>query len=338
MARASWTRRQAALGLGCLLAAPVRAAPDTPLVAAFDAANRIEQVHALVVVRRGRIAKAKAFRGPALDRPVNIKSVSKSLVSALTGIAIFRGELSGTGQRIAPLLRRSVPRRADPRVQLITIGHLLSMRSGLQEVSGAAYGEWVGAKHWIYDALSKPMVADPGTAMLYSTASYHILGAVLAAVAGEDLHQLAGRRLGDPMKIDIPEWARDPQGRYLGGNDMRISPLAMARFGETYRRGGDWDGTRVVPRNWIAESWTPYTRSLESGHGYGYGWFIWSAAGHRVIYARGYGGQMIYIVPDLELTVAVTSDGRLPATLEGHFGALNQLLADRIIPAVAAMA
>jgi len=305
--------------------------------AAMDAANRIEQLHALVIARRGRIVAAQAFRGPPLDRPVNIKSVSKSLVSALTGIAIFRGELSGPGQRIAPLLPRSVPRRADPRVQKITIDHLLSMRSGLPEVSGAAYGEWVGARHWIFTALSQPMVADPGSGMHYSTASYHILGAVLSAVSGEDLHQLASKRLGRPMQIDIPPWARDPQGRFVGGNDMRLSPLALYRFGETYRRGGDWDGHRVVPRSWISDSWQPRTKSTETGHGYGYGWVIWSAAGHRVIYARGYRGQMIYIVPDLELAVAITSDSRLPARLDGHFGALNRLFADRIIPAVAAL-
>ena len=152
-----------------------------------------------------------------------------------------------------------MPRRVDPRVRDITIGHMLSMRSGLQEVSGAAYGAWVGERHWIYAALSKPMVADPGTRMLYSTASYHILGAILARVAGTDLHDLAQRRLGVPLKIDIPEWTRDPQGQYLGGNDMRLSPMALFRFAETYRRGGDWDGRRVLTRDWIAQSWVPRT-------------------------------------------------------------------------------
>ena len=305
-----------------------------PLDAVFETANRIEQLHSLIVAHRGRIVQAKAFRGPALDRPVNLKSVSKSLISALAGIAIRRGELSGTQQTIAPLLRRAMPRRADRRLRDITIGHLLSMRSGLQEISGADYDEWAGSKHWIYAALSRPMVADPGTAMQYSTASYHILGAVLARVAGTDLHDLTQRRLGVPLKIDIPPWTRDPQGLYLGGNDMLLSPLALARFGETYRRGGDWDGRRIVSRDWIAQSWTPRGKSHETGHGYGYGWFIWQVAGRRVIYARGYGGQMIYIVPDLDLTVVMTSDSRLPATIDGHFGVLNRLLTDRILPAV----
>ena len=102
-------------------------------------AQRIEQLHSLVIARHGQILAAEAFRGSALDVPVNVKSVSKSLISALTGIALQRGELTSTDQLIAPLLRRSVPRRADPRIHQITIEHMLSMRSGLQEVSGAAY-------------------------------------------------------------------------------------------------------------------------------------------------------------------------------------------------------
>ena len=177
------------------------------------------------------------------------------------------------------------------------------------------------------------MVAEPGTEMLYSTASYHILGHLLTRVAQTDLHTLAQSRLGDPLGIDIPPWVQDKQGRYLGGNDMQISPLGLFRFGEMYRRGGDWDSRRILARDWITQSWTPMTNSVETGHGYGFGWFIWFAGGQQIFYARGYGGQMIYIVPELELTVVITSDPRLPATLDGHLGALNRLLTDSILPA-----
>ncbi len=329
------TRRETLTGLAALL--PARALASPGLGEIFDAARQLDQINSLVIARHGQILEAEAIHGPPIDRPVNVKSVSKSLVSALTGIAIARGELTGPDQPVAPLLRRAVPRRADERVQDITVGDLLSMRSGLQQVSGDAYAEWVGSKHLIYEALSKPMVADPGTAMLYSTASYHILGAVLTRVSGKDLRTLARERLGDPLGIEIPEWPQDPQGLYLGGNDMRLSPLAMIRFGETYRNQGTWRDRQVVPEPWVETSWTPRTNSTETGHGYGYGWFTWDPAGHRVIYARGYGGQMIWIAPELALTVAVTSNPGLPATLDGHLGALNGLLEDTILPTIAAL-
>jgi len=337
MTSSIWTRR-AALASFALLPFSLSAQPSSPFTRAFDTARNTPQLHSLIIAHHGQIVAAEALRGPALDRPVNVKSVSKSLISALTGIAIARGELPGTDTLVAPLLKRVVPRRADARVHDITIGHMLSMRSGLQEVSGAAYGDWVDTKHWIYEALSKPMVADPGTAMLYSTASYHVLGAVLTKVAGRDLHSLAQSRLGDPLGIDIPKWNRDPQGRYVGGNDMRLSPLSMLRLGEMYRRGGEWKGTRILTRDWINSSWTAYGNSLETGHGYGFGWFIWpvqiQGEIRDVYYARGYGGQMIYIVPDLALTVVITSNPGLPATLDGHLGVLNRLLTDAILPDV----
>ena len=338
MTQSLWTRRRLVAGLATLPVTPLLAQTTASLATAFQTAESIRQLHAMVVSWRGEVLRAKAFRGSALDRPINVKSVSKSLISALTGIAIQRGELSSVDQLVTPLLRRTVPRRADRRVRKITVGHLLSMRSGLQDVSGAEYGAWTETTHWIYEALSKPMIADPGTDMLYSTASYHVLGAVLSEVSGKDLHELAQTRLGGPMQVELPPWTRDPQGRYLGGNDMRLSPMAMIRFGEVYRRGGAWDGQRIVTRDWINQSWTRRTASVETGHGYGYGWFIWQAQGHRVVYARGYGGQMIYVVPDLELTVAITSNPGQPATLDGHLGVLNALFADQIVPAVKAMA
>ena len=329
--RQNWSRRSI---LGGLTALPALAwAQDSfRFSTAVEAARDIEQLRSLIITQGGKTIAAEAFRSPDLDTPVNVKSVSKSIISALTGIAIAKGELASTDTLIAPLIGRWVPRRADKRVKDITIGHMLSMQSGLQEVSGAAYGQWVDTKHWIYEALSKPMVADPGAAMLYSTASYHVLGAVLSKVSGQDLHSLVRDRLGDPMRIHIPPWTKDPQGRYVGGNDMRIAPSDMVKFGEMYRLGGTWEGTQLLSLDWITRSWTPYGSSVETAHGYGYGWFIWPSDTHFIFYARGYGGQMIYIVPDLELNVVITSNPGLPAKPDGHLGVLNKLLTDKIIP------
>jgi CubicO group peptidase (beta-lactamase class C family) len=168
--------------------------------------------------------------------------------------------------------------------------------------------------------------------MLYSTGSVHVLGAVLARASGESLLAQARTRLGDPLGIEIPAWTRDPQGFYLGGNEMALSPVAMARFGEVYRLGGVLDGTRVLSAGWVESSFVPRTRSPFSGLDYGYGWFLGRRAGYRLMLARGYGGQLICLVPDLELTVVVTSDPTRPARSEGYFGDLMRLIADSAIP------
>ncbi len=170
--------------------------------------------------------------------------------------------------------------------------------------------------------------------MLYSTGSYHLLGAALAQATGRSLLELARAWLGGPLGIEIPSWTRDPQGFYMGGNNMALSPLAMVRFGEMWRAGGVWNGRRVLSRDWVEASWRPRTTSVFSGDDYGYGWFLTRLAGRDVAYARGYGGQMIYVVPDLALTVAVTSDPARPARSEGYAGDLKALLAEAVIPAL----
>jgi len=113
---------------------------------------------------------------------------------------------------------------------------------------------------------------------------------------------------------------------------MKLSPLAMIRFGELYRRGGEWRGRRVLGADWIEASWRPYGASPETGHGYGYGWYIWHPAGEEVFYARGFGGQMIYVVPRRALTVAITSDPTRPSPIDGHLGVLNRIFVEDILP------
>ncbi len=300
---------------------------------ALERAATLPGLHALLVARAGEERVAQVFRGPGLDRAVNVKSVSKSVMSALAGAAIERGILAGVDQRVAPILADLVPPDADPRVGAITVDHLLTMRAGLERTSGPNYGRWVSSPDWVRYVLSRPFVDQPGGRMLYSTGSYHLLSAVLTRAAGRSTLELARAWLGAPLGIDIPSWTRDPQGFYLGGNNMLLAPRALLRFGEAYRLGGIRSGRRVLPASWIAASWTPRARSRFTGHHYGYGWFIAQARGHPVYYAWGYGGQMIYVLPDLALTVVMTSNDDAVSARGGHVQRLHALMVEAIIPA-----
>jgi len=299
----------------------------------MDQARRLDQLNAIVIGLDGAVVQAEAFRGPSVERAVNVKSVSKTIVAALTGIAIDRAALPGPEARLGEVAAGLIPQGADPGVAGITIGDLLTMQAGLERTSGGNYGTWVSSRNWVANALSRPMVAEPGERMLYSTGSYHVLGAVLTEVTGRSLLEQARDGLGRPLGIDVPPWTRDPQGYYMGGNEMALSPIAMFRFGEVYRLGGTVGGTRVLSRDWVAASLVPRTRSFFSGDLYGYGWFLRDVGGHRVAYARGYGGQMIFVVPSLRLTVTITSDPTRPARSDGHVGDLQRLLAEQILPA-----
>ena len=237
-------------------------------------------------------------------------------------------------QTVAPLLGSRIPANASPRVREITVEHLLTMRSGLERTSGANYGQWVQSRDWVAFALSRPFLDEPGGSMLYSTGNSHILSALLTRASGRSTLDLAREWIGKPLGIDIPAWERDPQGIFLGGNNMALSPRALVRLGELYRNGGVYEGHRVFGKDWIRASWTPQARSPHSGHQYGYGWFITEMRGHPVYYAWGYGGQMIYVVPSLNITAVMTSDPTAPSGRSGYVRQLHALLADGIMAAI----
>lgn len=300
---------------------------DAP--AALRAAGaQFEQLHSLLVSKNGETVFAEAFRGPGLDRPANIKSCSKSIVALLLGAAIARNEVTGLDATLGDVAPALIPATADPAVRRITLGDLASLRAGLEPTSGPNYGAWVSAPNWTAYALSRPLVATPGGRMLYSTGSTHVLGAALTVATGKSLLTQARERLGRPLGIDIPAWTRDPQGYYLGGNEMALAPTAMLRLAQVLCDGGRFDGDQVIPETWLRQSTQPLTRSPYSGLDYGYGWFL-SRSGFAI--ARGYGGQVIAFHPARQLAVAITSDPTRPARSEGYFGDLADLLDTAIL-------
>lgn len=300
--------------------------------AAIQAADELEGLHTLIVARDGEAWIEEGFEGRSVTTPTNIKSASKSIVSAMVGIAIDKGLLEGVDQPIAPLLEDKIPDDADPRINGITIGHLLSMQAGLGRTSGENYGRWIASSDWVRAALAEPFADDPGGRMLYSTGSTHLLSAILMRVGEADTMELANEWLGMDGAFRVTDWERDPQGIPLGGNQMAVSPRSLLAFGEMYRNGGIGpDGERVVSQQWIDESWERRTSSVFSGEAYGYSWFLRDMAGVDCFYAWGYGGQMLYILPELEMTVVVTSEENRPSARSGYRDDLHALVEDRLV-------
>jgi CubicO group peptidase (beta-lactamase class C family) len=288
----------------------------------------------VVVAQDGRIIAERGYRGHKTTAPTSIMSASKSIIAALVGIAIDKGVLRGVDQKIAPLLADQLPVDPDPLLETVTIGNLLSMQAGLRSTSGPRYGAWVGSRNWVRTALAQPFDDAPGGRMVYSTGSSHLLSAILTRQTGRSTLALARDWLGPLPGFAVASWQRDPQGIYVGGNLMAMTPRALLAFGELYRRGGVTpDGTRLLSARWIAESWKTRTQSRWTGDDYGYGWFSRHIAGREVRYGWGYGGQMLYVVPALSLTVVMTSDANAPSGRTGHRDKLHALLGE-IIAAV----
>ncbi|NTJ42623.1 serine hydrolase [Agrobacterium larrymoorei] len=325
-------KRRTALALIASLPLVPVARAQTPVIGTrlepiLKNAESLESLKAVIVSIDGKEAASHAYNGSSLNGSTNIKSASKSVISALVGMAIDRKILDGADQPIGSLLRAEFPDDADPRLERVTIGNLLSMQSGLARMSGPNYGRWVSSRNWVRTALGSGFAGEPGGGMLYSTGSTHLLSAILTKASGRSTLALA-RDWFEPLEgFAIGGWERDPQGIYLGGNQMAMTARSLLAFGELYRRGGvTAKGERLISQSWIEQSWTRRTNSVFNGDGYGYCWFIKNMAGEEVFHAWGYGGQMLYIVPAKKLSVVMTSREDAPSARTGYRDELHGLM------------
>jgi CubicO group peptidase (beta-lactamase class C family) len=225
----------------------------------------------------------------------------------LVGIALADGVIDSLDQPIADLLPAYAGVLDDPAKRAITVRDLLTMQSGLESTSSRNYGGWVASSDWVRDALRRPVECEPGSCWGYSTGTTHILGVIVARRTGRSLRDYASERLFGPLGIPVRAWDRDPQGNYLGGNNMSFRPVEFLRLGRLLLDEGVVDGRRLIPAEWLDLSWRRYARSPYNGNGYGFHWWNRRMGDEHVVFAWGYGGQFLYVVPRLDLAVVVTS-------------------------------
>jgi CubicO group peptidase (beta-lactamase class C family) len=328
--------------------APASAAPDVPVAAPFEAdavdeaARDLPRLHSLLISRRGELIFERYYRGARADRAANIKSASKSVISALVGIAVDRGSIPSVTTSIVTFFP-ALARDPDPRKRAITIEDLLTMRSGLEGTSNRNYGAWVLSRNWVQHALARPMFAEPGAVMDYSTGNTHLLSAILTKISGTSTWQFANDVLARPLGFTLQQWPRDPQGIYFGGNDMLMTPRQLVAFGALYLNKGQAQGRQVVPEPWVERScegrrreFRPGDRRLnpnrDGGPGvnpnrgfdptrdrrYGLGWWVYEIDGYETCFAWGYGGQYVFVVPALDLVIVTTASSDVSEERHGH--------------------
>jgi CubicO group peptidase (beta-lactamase class C family) len=331
-------------------AQPAPTARDSAPSSAWDphavdvAARALPRLHSLLVSRRGEILFEKSYNRARLDRPANIKSASKSIMSTLVGIALDRGIIPGMRTPILTYFPE-LQKADDARKRSITVEHLVTMRSGLEGTSGRNYGPWVTSGHWVRHALARPMFADPGEEMEYSTGNSHLLSAILTKAAAMSTWQFANEALGRPLGFAFAEWPRDPQGIHFGGNEMLMTPRQMLTFGELYLNKGRVGTRQVVPESWVDASCVGRARTRRPGNPvfeanqvgdpmrdrkYGYGWWVYDIRGRETCFAWGFGGQYIFVVPDVDVVVVTTSSPSVSEERRGHRRAIFEIL-DRLV-------
>jgi CubicO group peptidase (beta-lactamase class C family) len=298
-----------------------------------EALSTLPRLRSLLISIDGELIDERYFHGVRSTDSANLKSASKSIISTLIGIALDRGQLKSIRDPIANFFPEHLGGEADASKKRITIEDLLTMRSGLETTSNVNYGKWVTSGNWVRHVLTRPVIDEPGGSMIYSTGNSHLLSAILTKATKMSTFEFARRYLAEPLAIAIRPWIRDPQGIYLGGNDMHLTPRAMLKYGELYLKRGRVQERQIVSAQWIEESLKPRAKSNWSGRDYGYGWWIDTLGRQTTHYAWGHGGQFIFTVSGLKLVVVTTA---VPTPDDGrreHQRAIYDIMERYVVPA-----
>lgn len=318
-----------ALSSIALLFGATESGAQSPLDVIYRDAANTPLLTSLIVSKDGKIQRERYFHGLKAGQSVNVKSVSKSILSAAIGIAVSEGRFKET-DKISSLLPNYFTTIRDPLKRSLTVRDFITMTTGLESTSFGSYGAWVSSRDWVKYALEQPFACAPHECMTYSTGNSHILAVILAKQTKQSARAYMQQKLFVPLGIKLAGWARDPQGRDFGGNEMRFTPRDLLKFGELYRMNGRYNGKQIVPADWIRKSWGEYATSPWNGHHYGYMWWSRDYRGMKVHFAWGYGGQFIFVVPARSLVIVATSS--ISERDPRHLSAVHAL-ADRIIDA-----
>jgi CubicO group peptidase (beta-lactamase class C family) len=283
----------------------------------YEKAAELETLYSLLVVKDGYLIAERYFNGGSVDGKTLIQSASKSYISALVGIAIEEGCLSGVDQKLIEFFPEVANEVTDPRKQAITIRQMLQMRSGYpDEETDAAYLE---ALYWgVYPPLIEafPLVSEPGTDFHYSNLTYSWLAILLERACGPDLRDFSRQHLFEPTDTEVGEWLKDREGNYIGSGGIHVTARDAARFGLLYLRDGAYEGAQVVPADWVRASLRTYSEGARDygwgfafkDLGYGYGWWTARAGDHHFSFAWGHGGQLIVLLDELDVVIVTTAD------------------------------
>lgn len=264
-------------------------------------------IHSVLIVRNGYLV-CEGYNAPFhRDTCQNVYSVTKSVISALTGIAMKERHLSNVEQRVLPFFPGMKIQGLNAWKKEMALKHLLTMTTGHTVDSMNLLANSID---WIKTFLDLPVETQPGKKFVYDSGAPHTISAILQKKTGRDTFAYAREKLFKPLgMISNVEWSKDVTGIYNGGWGLSMTPYDMAKFGYLYLNNGVWNGKRIVPENWVREStggWNdPETVWPRSWHrNYGYLWWINEFGGYH---AEGTGGQFIFVLPEQQMIIVITS-------------------------------
>jgi len=265
-------------------------------------------LHSVALIRHGVMfldAVFYPYDGRALHDQA---SVTKSITTALVGIAADRGLLELDAPMLSFFPERAVANR-DAAKERVTVRHLASMSSGLDCTAAGdeqTLKEMCGSPDYVQFVLDRKMIGEPGARFVYCSPGMHLLSAILQKATGMTALEFARQNLFGPLGIRDVIWPTDAQGFNHGWGDVRLHPHDTARIGLLWLRHGAWEGRQIVSREWVDAS---VMTQIKTGRNddYGYGWWITGARGEFA--AIGRGGQRVQVWPELDAILVMTGGG-----------------------------
>jgi CubicO group peptidase (beta-lactamase class C family) len=299
-----------------------------------------KDVHSVLLYQHGKLVLEEYFYGYSVSRPHQLRSATKSVVSALAGIAIDRGAISGVDARVLPHMTYSSYVNPDPRKASMTLGNFLSMTSGLDcnDHSSTSPGRETvidEAPDWVKATLDLPVINNPGSKAYYCSGGVAVVGRMTENAVHMRLPDFAQAHLFGPLGIPRTDWIwnynlTSANKEY---SQIHLRPRDMLKFGIVFASGGRWQGHQVISSSWVKASLTEQSQVDDTGYGY----FWWrpylNVQNQRVdmLEAQGNGGQKIYLLPQYDLVAVFTagdynSNGAPP----------NKIMIQIILPALLA--
>ena len=363
MTRSMVHRRGVILGMGAafMAAGAARAIADEGDFAArlkqLQQDGRVSGLDALLVSRRGRLLFEYYGEGEAENwgKPLgkvtfgptvlhDLRSVTKSIVDLLYGIALADGKVPAPESRLYEQFPEYPDLASQPGRERITVAHALSMTMGLEwDELTYPYGDPRNSENRMAEApdryryiLSLPIVEAPGVKWTYFGGATELLGRLIAKGTGQTLVDYARRALFDPLGLEPTEWSVDARGEPRAASGGRMRPPDLLRIGQMVLANGAWQGKQIVPADWLKRSTTPAV-TIEGTRRYGWHWYLGELPigtprrPEPTINAIGWGGQRLFLVPALDLAVAMNAGNyRLPIMEQGRIG--TALITDLVLP------
>jgi len=330
--------------------------------------NEKISIDSITIVRNGYIV-ADIYLNPLFPKDAKhiIHSCTKSIMSALIGIAIEEGHIEGVDVLVLDIFDDKNIENVDERIKTLTLKHLLAMQAGLHSQDSFLY-QWKGlfkmqtTDDWTEYILNLPLEAEPGTRFDYSNMASFLLSAIIKKTTGMDTLSFAQEYLFDALEIKDIKWEKSPQGIDIGWARMWLKPHDMAKIGLLYLQKGKWESQQIIPTQWVEESLTAHSfpkkyryvyneeskidRMTSGGlwmftnlarpfaDGYGYQWWLDKSG---MFSAVGFSVQFIMVVPNENLVLVFTSklsgqDAFFPAKLLKKF-ILPSIVSNEPLPA-----